>query len=140
MIVLDTNVITAIMHLEREPGVLAWLDTQQAGQLYLPTPVMFETCYGIAKTDAGRKCRDLERRNSDMMADFFVNRVLPFDSVAAEAAGAIYAMKAFRGRKERLVDIQIAGIAKALNATVATRNVKDFSGMGLNIINPWDTP
>jgi toxin FitB len=75
-----------------------------------------------------------------MMAEFFVNRVLPFDSSAAEAAGVIYAMKAFRGRKERLVDIQIAGIAKALNARIATRNVKDFAGMGLTIINPWDAP
>jgi toxin FitB len=138
MILLDTNVITAIMHLEREPAVLAWLDQQQDGQLYLPTPVMFETCYGIAKLDAGRKRRELERRNADIMADFFINRVLPFDASAAKAAGVIYAMKAFRGRKERLVDIQIAGIAKALNASVAARNVKDFTGMGVTIINPWD--
>ena len=138
MIILDTNVITAIMNLDREPRVVTWLDTQKSGQLYLPTPVIYETCYGIGKLDAGAKRRELQKRYTDMVAAFFDNRILPFDGSAAEAAGEIYAMKAFRGRIDRLVDIQIAGICKSLNASLATRNVKDFVGLGLVIINPWD--
>jgi toxin FitB len=139
MIILDTNVVAGLMRLEREPGVERWLDQQILMELYLPTPVMFEVSYGIAQLDAGRKRRDLEARYDKMLTSYVRDRILPFDVRSAEEAGLIFAIKAFRGCSERIVDIQIAGIAKALNASVATRNVKDFNGMGVTIINPWDT-
>jgi toxin FitB len=140
MIILDTNVITAMMRLDSEPQVRAWINRQRVEDFYLPTPTMFEVSYGIAKLDPGKRQRELELLYAEALRDFIGDRLLPFDPGSAEAAGLIFSSKALRGRVELVVDIQIAGIAKALNASVATRNVKDFAGMGLNIINPWDAP
>jgi toxin FitB len=139
MIILDTNVVAEMMRVERQPEVRSWLNKQNPRTLYLPTPAMFEVQYGIAQLDAGRKRRDLELRYSEILKKYVSDRILPFDALSAEAAGVIFAGKALRGRSDRIVDIQIAGIAKALNASIATRNVKDFTGMGVTIINPWDT-
>lgn len=140
MIILDTNVITAMMRLDREPGVRSWIDQQRVRDFYLPTPAMFEISYGIAKLDAGRRRRELEQLYTKALKEFVEDRVLPFDPSSAAAAGLIFSSKALRGRTELVVDVQIAGIAKVMNASIATRNIKDFAGMGLNIINPWDVP
>lgn len=138
MIVLDTNVFSALMYVDGEAEIKSWIDRHQLREFHLPTPAIFEIHYGIARLPVGRKQRDLERRFNHALSRFIADRVLPFDARSAETAGVLFAIKAIRGRNERAIDIQIAGIAKALNASVATRNVKDFTGMGITIINPWD--
>lgn len=63
--------------------------------------------------------------------------MLPFDSPAAEAAGRLAAERRLAGRPMEIRDVQIAGIAKARKATLATRNVRHFKGCGLVLVNPW---
>jgi toxin FitB len=137
MIVLDTNVISALMNIGREPAVAEWFTKQDASRLHITTPVMFEIHYGIACHPDGARKREIARRFANVISQTIGNRILPFDEQSAAVAATIYALKANRGRVERVVDIQIAGIAKALNAHVATRNVKDFKSLGVKIINPW---
>lgn len=139
MIVLDTNVFSALMNLGREPSVAAWFGSQNPLLIYVPTPVIFEIHYGIDILPHGRQKRDVAQRFAHTFARVIGDRVLDFDSAAAEAAAALYALKANRNRTERVVDIQIAGIAKAAKASVATRNIKDFNKLGVKIVNPWST-
>jgi hypothetical protein len=67
----------------------------------------------------------------------FGGRVLPFDRDAARVYAEIAAHRFARGRPISQFDCQIAAIARARGATVATRNVKDFADTGVDVIDPW---
>jgi predicted nucleic acid-binding protein len=44
------------------------------------------------------------------------------------------------GRPISQFDAQIAAIAVTHRATLVTRNVEDFDGCGLSVVNPWNAP
>lgn len=137
MILLDTNVFAAIMHIDREPVVARWLDRYAANEFFVPTLVVFEIEYGIGCAPRGRYRRLLEQQRDDVMTKFIAGRIAIFDRGAAEHAAAVYALRKNRERGERIIDMQIAGLGIALDAPIATRNTKDFDGLGAKIINPW---
>jgi hypothetical protein len=62
----------------------------------------------------------------------------PLDSEAADACGFIAARRRKIGRPISQFDAQIAAIALSRGATLATRNVADFTDTGVVVINPWD--
>lgn len=137
MILLDTNVISAMMRIDKEPMVQKWLAIQDIGQLHAPVLVLFEIQYGIQCAPAGRKRNHVETQFLRVFNTFIADRVVPFDVSAAEEAAKIYAMPANRHHDSGVIDFQIAGIARACQARLATRNVKDFKGLGVKLINPW---
>ena len=137
MILLDTNVVSAAMHLEQEVKVRDWIIRQTLSDLFVPTPVVFEIIFGIAKLPAGRRRTDLERRFEDFLQSIIANRIVQFDVGSAKAAGHIHVITAQRSRAKQIVDSQIAGMGRALGAAIATRNTKDFAGLGLQLVNPW---
>ena len=73
-----------------------------------------------------------------MIDQDFHGRVLPFDTIAARPYAEIAARRRAAGRPSAEADCQIAAIARAADAPVATRNGKDFEGCGIGLINPWD--
>jgi len=75
-----------------------------------------------------------------MIEEEFAGRVLSFDSAAAKAYAAIAASRRAAGRPIMEADCQIAAIARVHKAAVATRNVGDFEGCGIDIIDPWPGP
>jgi hypothetical protein len=82
--------------------------------------------------------RDQKRTSADrIFGIFFEGRVLPFDESAAHAYAHAVAARRRQGRHADSVDLQIAGIAIANNMTVATRNLGDFEGCGVELIDPW---
>ena len=137
MIIIDTNVVSAMMRLELEPDVRAWMGRHDPAQFYISTPTIFEIHYGIAKQPAGRKRRDFAQRYGLVMTDVLGNRIVQFDNASAVEAGRIHALNIKRGHQAKVPDSQIAGIAAARGATIATRNIKDFTGLGISLINPW---
>lgn len=137
MIVLDTNVVSAFMQLEVDPVVLAWLDAQPAESIWTTSVTVFEIRMGLELLAAGRRRRMLEDAFAKMLEEDFEGRVLPFDLAAAHSAGRIAAERRQSGRPVEMRDVQIAGIAAARKASIATRNVRHFQGLGLNIIDPW---
>jgi predicted nucleic acid-binding protein len=72
-----------------------------------------------------------------MLEDDFVGRILPFDSAAAVALAEIAATRRQAGRPIAQADAQIAAIARSRGAALATRNVSDFLGCGIKVVNPW---
>ncbi len=137
MIVLDTNVISALMRREPEPAVVRWLDDAPAESLWITSVTVFEVRFGLDLLVAGRRRRQLEDAFARAIEEDFENRVLDFDRAAAEAAASIAARERRADRTIEIRDVQIAGIAFARKATLATRNVRHFDGLGVALVNPW---
>jgi predicted nucleic acid-binding protein len=135
MIVVDSNVASEMMAEQPEPRVIAWLDSIEPERLWLNAITVFEIKRGIDDLDAGRRMRALLSAFDTLVIGDFDNRVLPFDLPAA-----IDIDREHRGRPVGFADTQIAGIAVSRGAAIATRNVRHFDDLLVEIINPWDAP
>ena len=138
MILLDTNVISELMRAEPAQIVMDWFGKHDAADLFISAVTEVELRTGVAILPEGQR-RDRLQAAIDAMIDLdFQARVLPFDSLAAKAYAEIAAQRRASGRPIAEADCQIAAIARASSAPVATRNVKDFDGCGIRLINPWN--
>lgn len=137
MIILDTNVLSAVMCAEPDPRVVAWLDSQPSESIWLTTITVFETRMGLALLPASRRRRSLEQSFVLLLLEDLEHRVLDFDSDAAVAAAAIAAKREKAGKPVDIRDTAIAGIARARKATIATRNVRHFDDLDIPVVNPW---
>ena len=138
MIILDTNVLSALMRKPPEAVVINWLDRQPADSVWLSSVTVFEVRFGLGLLPKGRRRSALERAFDTVVTDDLANRVLDFDSVAAGAAAQLAADRQKAGRTVDLRDTLIAGIALARRATIATRHMKHFHGLDVPVVNPWD--
>ena len=139
MIVVDTNVVSELMRLAPEPAVMTWFSEQDSAQLYLTAVSEAELRAGAAILPAGRRRERLATEVDAVVRQDFAGRVLPFDSDAAEAYAAIAAARRSVGRPILEADCQIAAIARARDAAVATRNGADFEHCGIAVIDPWSS-
>src|SRR5215208_2046953 len=98
---------------------------------------VFEVRLGLDILAAGQRRRQLEDAFGKVLEEDFEGRVLPFDQVAAQAAGRIAAERRHAGRAVEVRDLQIAGIVNARKATLATRNTRHFEACGLTLVDPW---
>jgi toxin FitB len=137
MIVRDTNVISENMRERPDPAVLAWLDQQPEKELWTTSAVIAELLAGIELKPPGRKQKALREVVEDMIADDFRGQVLPFNLQAAPLYAEILASRKKIARPIREMDAQIAAAARVHGATLATRNVRDFAGCDLELVNPW---
>ena len=137
MIVLDTNVISALMLNEPDANVVRWLDQQPPRAVWTTSITVFEVRFGIARLDAGAKRRRLSAAFDAMLDGDMRDRVAHFDTPAAESAAALMAELQNAGRTIDLRDCMICGIALARRADVATRNVRHFASTGVSTIDPW---
>ena len=138
MIILDTSVLSALMRKVPEIPVVEWLDRQPAESIWITSFTMFEAKLGIALLPKGKRQRALETLFGQLMEVDLENRVLDFDSVAATEAAALAATRQKAGRTIDMRDTQIAGIALARRATLATRNVKHFQDLNITVVDPWE--
>jgi predicted nucleic acid-binding protein len=137
VIILDTNVVSALMRTTPDPGVIRWLDRQPAESIWITTITLFEVRFGLARLPAGRRRRALEDGFAQVLVDDLDHRVLDFDAAASDAAAALAAARERAGRTADLRDTLIAGIAVARRATVATRNVRHFADLDVPVVDPW---
>ena len=140
MIILDTNVISELMLELPVVPVAGWWSAQPIADLYITAVVEGELRYGAARLAVGRR-RDLLFQSIDLvLSNFLPDRILPFDRAAAHEYATIMAHRRSIGRpmEGHELDCQIAAIARVHGAAVATRNVRDFTDCGVEIINPWD--
>jgi hypothetical protein len=138
MIVLDTDVLSELMRPEPDPRVLHWLGEQPAARVFTTSITQAEILHGILLLPSGRRRNALEAAARAMFDEDFAGRVLAFDRDAAPPYAAIARDRRRAGRPISHFDAQIAAIATAHRAPVATRNVPDFEGCGLEVIDPWD--
>ena len=138
MVVLDTNVISALMLNEPDADVVRWLDQQAPRSVWTTSITVFEVRYGIARLDFGAKRKRLSVAFDAMLDEDLRGRVAHFDTSAAEHTAALMAELQNAGRSIDLRDSMICGIAMARRADVATRNVRHFASTPVSIIDPWD--
>ena len=137
MIVLDTNVLSALMRVDPDVTVVDWLDRQPADSVWLSSITVFEARFGLALLPKGRRRVALQLAFERVLAEDLANRVLDFDSMAAATAAQLAADQQRTGRSVDLRDTMIAGIALARRATIATRNTKHFEGLDVPVVDPW---
>jgi len=137
MILLDTNVISELLRPAPAPSVETWLAAQDGPDVYLSAVSEAELRLGVALLPAGSRRAALAGAIDTILAEDFRARILPFDSAATRAYAAIVAERRSAGRPISQFDAQIAAIARANGATVATRNVRDFETCGIDLIDPW---
>jgi predicted nucleic acid-binding protein len=138
MILLDTNVLSALMRDTPDPEVVQWLDNQPTESIWTTSVNVFEIRTGIELLTPNRRRRRLDEMFIHLLSDDLDGRVQSFDLTAALAAGTIAASQHRSGRSVEIRDVQIAGIAASRHATLATRNTRHFEGAGVELVNPWD--
>jgi hypothetical protein len=138
MNLLDTNVISETMLDRPDSAVSAWVDAQPRNELWTASVVIAELLAGIETMPAGQKQLALREAVEDMVLDDFYGQILPFNLPAARHYAQILATRQKMGRPIREMDAQIAAIASAHGATLVTRDVNDFAGCNLTVVNPWE--
>jgi hypothetical protein len=137
MIVLDTNVLSEAVRPQPDEAVVRWLRFAPGGDLFTTAITEAEMRYGAARLPAGRNRREREAQIDHIFAVRFAGCVLPFDTRAAQVFPNVILSMQRQRRSHSFPDAQIAAIALAHGAAVATRNVEHFEHTGVQIINPW---
>jgi predicted nucleic acid-binding protein len=136
MIVLDTNVVSELMRAMPAPVVLAWLNGHPDNDLCTTAITVAEIRYGIARLPAGRRREALHQLANGIFAAF-PDQVLSFDLAAASAYADVVAHRESLGHPIDGFDAQIAAICRVHDATLATRNTKDFTETDVAVVDPW---
>lgn len=137
MIVLDTNVLSALMRQAPEMPVVHWLDRQQADSIWITSVTLFEVRLGMGILPKGRRRQSLEAAFARLLSEDLEDRVLAFDTAAATQAAMLAAERQKAGRPMDFRDTQIAGIALSRRATLATRNTRHFHDLQVPVVDPW---
>jgi toxin FitB len=137
MIVLDTNVISALMRKEPEKPVVKWLDAQPAPSVWITAITVMEIRFGLHSMPKGRRQEALLRSFELMLENMIEDRIASFVAEAGIHAAQLMAQRKRSGRPAEVRDTMIAGIVLANRATLATRNTQHFEDLPLTVINPW---
>ena len=131
---LDTNIVSELSKEVPEPLVLDFLSTRQ--NVWVPVILIYEVEFGLRKLPPGRRRASLSALMSSIL-ESFANRIIPLDRAAAEWAAEFSVQDLRAGRSTGTEDCLIAGIAKAHDLAVVTRNTRDFELFDVEVINPW---
>jgi len=139
MIVLDTNVVSELIRPSPAAAVQRWVDVNPGDEIHVTAITLAEVRYGIQRLPDGRRNGLLRVAAEEILATF-EDRILVFDDVAATWYASTVVTREAAGRPIEPFDALIAAICGAHRAALATRNTKDFEGLGLDLVDPWDTP
>ena len=132
---LDTNVVSELTRSVPDSQVMVFLAEQQ--DLWLSAMVVHELAFGLKMLPHGQR-RDVLRAVLSGFITHYQDRILPVDRRGAEWAAYFQSQAHRSGRVLDLGDALIAGTARAHDLSVATRNVADFSGLDVDVTNPWE--
>jgi toxin FitB len=138
MIIVDTNVISERLRPKPDENVLGWYRATSQHDMWTTTITAAELRAGAAVLPQGKRRAELESVIADTINDFFIYHLLSFDKAASEAYGAVIESRRKDGSPIQVPDAQIAAICISEKAMLATRNTKDFEGLGITLINPWE--
>lgn len=138
MIILDTNVVSERIRPLPDKRVVGWFDTVDLASASVTTVTVAELRAGVAIAPQGRRRAELELMITELLESIFSDRVEVFDFDAANAYASVIAQRRQVGRPIEAQDAMIAAICLSRGASLATRNTKDFDGLGITLINPWE--
>lgn len=138
MIILDTNVISALMNQKPDLAVTSWLDRQPRESMWTSSVTIMEIRFGLETMAQGRRRQALLAAFERLIKEGIEHRIADFDRRAAEHTATLMVARKAAGKPGDLRDSMIAGIALARRAALATRNVKHFDDARLALVNPWE--
>ncbi len=139
MIILDTDVLSALMRAKPDTAVVTWLDRQPDSSIWTTSITLMEIRYGLQSMPAGRRRESMTEALEAVLREEIEERYASFDLAAAQEAADLMALRKARGRPVEFRDTMIAGIALSTRATLATRNTAHFADLSVPVINPWAT-
>jgi len=134
---LDTNCISEVVRKKPDPRVLQWLDATDESILHLSVMTLGEIRKGIAGLAQSRRQTLLETWLELDLKSRFSGRILPIDAFIADRWGLLSAEAKRRGKSLSAIDGLLAATALHHNLTIVSRNVDDFSGTQVPVLNPW---
>jgi hypothetical protein len=137
VIVVDTNVLSEFMRPQPAPQVVHWLETAPTRSLALTAVSVMEITYGVSRLPAGQR-KNATRDRWEGIQAAWMGTFLAIGMAESVAAGEVLGARAALGRPMATADAQLAGVCIAWRAALATRNTRDFEGLGIELINPWD--
>lgn len=137
-IVLDTNVISELIQPMGSGIIRKWLTSQNGASLYTTSITQSEILYGIQILPEGQRRQKLLDGALIVFEHELTERILAFDQKAAQLYSQIAATRKQIGRPISQFDAQIAAICRVHQATLATRNIRDFWDCGIELVNPWE--
>lgn len=137
MIAVDTNVVSELMKTEPDARVVNWASTLDDEEIAVPALVLAELLRGLHRLPVGARRARLEAALAALLSHVGEERVLPFDARSAVAYAQASASRERSGRPLDPVDGLIAATCWAHGASLATRNIDDFAGVGVELIDPW---
>jgi predicted nucleic acid-binding protein len=136
VIILDTNVLSALMRHPADRNIVEWLDRQPRTSVWITTVTVFEIQFGLQILAAGKRRALLIKAFEELLVRIG-QRVATFDVTAAGHASDLMAARHRKGQPGDLRDTMIAGIVLAQHATLATRNMMHFEDASIPLVNPW---
>ncbi len=136
MIILDTNVVSELMRPEPAPGVASWVRARDRRELLTTAITLAEVRHGIARLPDGRR-KQVLLAAADEVFSAFADQIVPVDTAAADQYAVIASSRERAGKPIAGKDARIAAACRSRGAALATRNVSDFDGTGIEIIDPW---
>jgi predicted nucleic acid-binding protein len=136
VIILDTNVLSALMRQVPDVKVVTWLDTQSRTSVWTTSVTVLEIRFGLQIMATGKR-RSLLSEAFENLLENMGHRIASFDDDAALQAANLMASRQRKGRPVELRDTMIAGIVLARHASLATRNVTHFEDLTVPVLNPW---
>ena len=134
---IDTNVLSETLKPRPERRVIDWIGRQVVHDLFLASVSLGELVRGVRRVKDNARRKRFERWIDHDLAGQFQGRILPFDREAAVIWGEIMGDGDRTGRPKPMADAQIAAVARRNGLTLVTRNVRDFAGMEVEILDPW---
>lgn len=135
---LDTNIPSELIRTQPEPRVAQWVRSQEDRTLFLSAVSIGELRRGFTMLPAGNRRTRLERWFEDDLLVWFDRRILPLTKTVANRWGVLDGECQLRGMAANTADGMIAATALEHDLTLVTRNTKDFTGLGVALLNPWD--
>ena len=134
--ILDTNILSEVMRGDPTETVSAWLATCDDTTLGIAAVTVQEITFGLRRMAPGGRQQRLAATWDRILSDLSLY-VHPLDLYKAEAAALLQVQREESGRHLGVADAQIAATSLVLGRPLVTRNVRDFEGLGLDIVDPW---
>ena len=135
---LDTNVPSELTRPQSDPQVEKWVDEADDDQLHLSVVSLGELLKGVTILPVGKRRDQLQQWLDETLRPWFQGRILPVDEAIAEQWGILSGECQLKGRPLKFADGLIAATALQHDLTIVTRNVRDFSGLGVDVLDPWE--
>jgi toxin FitB len=133
---IDTNIVSEWVKPRPDAGIVSWLDEVDEDRVFLSIVSLAEIRFGIERLAPGRRRNRLDRWLREELPERFEGRIVPVDGQVADACGRLLARARQAGRGLGAMDALVAATCQACDLVLATRNLGDFDGLGVELFAP----